>query len=104
MPKGKAFTSAKIQADGTIAVTGPFIQGPGEASKVALVSFCIAQGSSTAYGQGQWLPGQTVWTGTAEGGVQVGPSHGTAVAVSPSADGNGFLTSSWNEPVDVTDG
>jgi hypothetical protein len=103
MPHGKAFASVKLQGDGTVVVTGPFTRGPGEAARVALVAFYLVQGSTKVDGDGRWLPGKTEWTGTADKGLTAGPAHGTALAVSPHDDGPGFVTFSWNEPVDVTE-
>ncbi len=101
MSKGKAFTSAKLQPDGTVEVTGPFTRGPGEANRLALVAFYLVQGSTKVDGQGRWMPGEPDWTGTADTGLKAGPAHGTALAVSPHDDGPGFVTFTWNEPVEV---
>lgn len=102
MPHNKAFASAKLQGNGTVEVTGPFTRAPGEADRLALVAFCLVQGSTKVYGDGRWLPGELEWTGTADSGLKAGPAHGSALAVSPHENGPGFVTFSWDQPVDIT--
>jgi hypothetical protein len=99
----KNFKSATLKSDGTVEVKGPFTLEPGEPKKPALVAFYLVQGSTKVDGNGRWLPGEADWTGTGGKGLEAGPAHGSALAVSPRDDGPGFATFSWNEPVEVTE-
>ena len=84
MAHGPKFSSAKLQSDGTVEVTGPFKPEPGEPDKPALVAFYLVQGSTKVDGEGRWMPGDTEWTGTAgSSGLQAGPAHGRGACRRP---------------------
>jgi len=102
MAHGPKFSSAKLQSDGTVRVTGPFKPEPGEPDKPALVAFYLAQESTKVDGEGRWMPGDTEWSGTAEAGLRAGPAQAGALAVSPHNDPPGFLTFSWASNIDIT--
>ena len=103
MAHGPKFSSAKLQPDGTVKVTGPFKPEPGEPDKPALVSFYLVQGSTKVDGEGRWMPGATEWTGTAgSSGLKAGPAQAGALAVGPHNDPPGFLTFSWSSDIEIT--
>lgn len=107
MPHG-AFSSAKLQSDGTVEVTGPFSPGQGEPKRDTFVAFYLVQGPPGAEtkvdGEGRWLVGQPDWSGTGNsGGLKPGPAQGTAIAVLAHDNNPGFVTFSWNSSVEVTE-
>jgi hypothetical protein len=102
MPKG-AFSSATLQSDGTVAVTGPFSLDPGEPMKPALVAFYLVQGSTTVGGDGRWSIGEPKWTGTCGSGLTVGAAWGYGLAILVQDDPPGFATWTWTAPVNVTE-
>jgi hypothetical protein len=104
MPHG-AFSSAKLQSDGTVEVTGPFRPGQGEPKKPTLVAFYLVQDSNGVKvdGEGRWLVGEPDWTGRGGSGLEPGPARGTALAILAHDNPPGFVAFSWNSPVEVTE-
>jgi hypothetical protein len=102
MTHGTKFSSAKLQSDGTVKVTGPFSPEPGEPDKPVRVAFYLVQGSTKVDGEGRWMPGDTEWSGTAESGLRAGSALAGALAVGPHNDPPGFLTFSWSSNIEIT--
>jgi hypothetical protein len=107
MPRG-AFTSAILNADGTVTVKGPFSLDSGEPNKPAVLAFSLSQGDKSVEGEGHWFVGDPEWTGTgnsdwvAGDGVELGDAVGLAVAVLSRNDPAGFVTYTWTSTVEVT--
>jgi hypothetical protein len=105
MPRG-AFSSAKLQTDGTVEVTGDFTPKPDDPKKDSFVAFYLVQGPPGAEtkvdGEGRWLAGQPVWTGTGKSGLKPGSARGTAMVIIAQDEPPAFVTVSWNSPVEVT--
>jgi len=108
MPRG-AFSSAVLQPDGIVIVTGPFsLFSEDVTGKEIFVDFFLVQGEPGAEimvdGHGKWTPGNPNWTGTADSGaLQPGPANGNGFIVLVHDDPPSFVTQSWSSPVEVTE-
>jgi hypothetical protein len=97
----RAFSEAKIQADGQLKVKGPFDP---EGMDVKLMRFVVTQGNVMVEGDNHHAgPGGT-WDGFAPAqGLQAGPAYGFAMAVLMKPDPpTRFETVTWGEPITIT--
>jgi hypothetical protein len=107
MPRG-AFSSAVLQPDGTAKVAGDFTRNPDDPqNKDSFVAFYLVQGPPEAQikvdGEGRWVAGNPVWTGTAKKGLKPGKAQGTALVIIAQDSPPAFVCVSWNSPVEVTE-
>ena len=100
------FTSATLQEDGTVQVTGPLTVDASATAADVTLRFLIVQGSTFVHGEGRGVGASANgnWHGTAtaqQGSLQAGPAQAFGLAIVVKKDPPGFETLTWQEQIQL---